>query len=284
MRAEDKVAEAVDAGLPDKGAARIQRDAARVSELAEGGFKGPAYEVFENELFRASWPILRGMLRKGTLARIALKWCKERGLPFWVHPEDFDLWRGSREARDEILVDVLLRARMSFRRKALVGGGWNPDHRGGRGASSLTTYFVNECIWEFRRVYTAWAKKRLEWAEQHALYDGSEEAALDNPKLFGRLLEVGYLSEPEAAVLSTNFEDILNEQPAVTQAVIRRTVEGYVDTEIADMLHITHAAVRMRKTRFRNALYDAARERRIWIPEQLHTKASARHRSQRGAA
>ncbi|MGW3209042.1 hypothetical protein [Streptomyces sp. NPDC001135] len=62
------------------------------------------------------------------------------------------------------------------------------------------------------------------------------------------------------------------------------TVEGYVDTEIADALNITHAAVRMRKTRFRGVLYDAARERRIWIPEQLHTKAGTHLRKQRGAA
>ncbi|MEU9191129.1 hypothetical protein AB0D14_42900 [Streptomyces sp. NPDC048484] len=128
------------------------------------------------------------------------------------------------------------------------------------------------------------ASAATQWAAQHALYGGSEEAALDNPKLFDRLQEVSYLSEPEAAVLSTNCEDILNEQPVVTQAVIRRTVEGYVDAEIAYMLHITHAAVQMRKARFRNALYDAARERRVWIPEQLHTKAGARHRSQRGGA
>jgi hypothetical protein len=177
-----------------------------------------------------------------------------------------------------------MRARASFRRKALVKGGWNPDYKHGRGASCLTTYFVGQCIWEFRRVYTRWAKDRQQWAKQHALYDGSEEAAHAHPKLFGPLLQAGYLSEPEAAVLSTNFEDILNEQPPVTQAVIRMTVEGYADTEIADALRLTHAAVRMRKTRFRSVLYDAARQRRIWLPEQLHTSTGNRHRKQRGAA
>ncbi|WP_267893886.1 hypothetical protein [Streptomyces sp. RTd22] len=40
----------------------------------------------------------------------------------------------------------------------------------------------------------------------------------------------------------------------------------------------------MRKTRFRTALYKAARERRIWIPEQLHTQASVRTKTKRGAA
>ncbi|MEV6507777.1 hypothetical protein AB0M61_16870 [Streptomyces sp. NPDC051642] len=71
---------------------------------------------------------------------------------------------------------------------------------------------------------------------------------------------------------------------SVTQAVVRMTVEGYVDTEIANTLHITHAAVRMRKTRFRSALYDAARDQHIWVPRQLHTKGATRDRSRRGAA
>ncbi|WP_345666291.1 hypothetical protein [Streptomyces venetus] len=133
-------------------------------------------------------------------------------------------------------------------------------------------------------MYTTWAKNRQRWAELHALYDGAAETARENPRLFGRLLAAGSVSETEAAVLSTNFADILAEQPAVTRAVISLTVEGYNDTDIADELNITHAAVPMRKTRFCKALYDAARERRIWIPEQLHTKADARRRTQRGAA
>lgn len=284
MRVVREVAEAVDDGLSAGRSARIRRDAVRVSELAASGFEGPAYEVFEDELCRDAWPILRGMLREGQLARIALKWCAERGFPFWIHPDDYALLRSDPGARDEILVDVVMRARASFRRKALVKGGWNPDYKHGQGASCLTTYFVGQCIWEFRRVYTRWAKDRQQWAKQHALYDGSEEAAHAHPKLFGPLLQAGYLSEPEAAVLSTNFEDILNEQPPVTQAVIRMIVEGYADTEIADALRLTHAAVRMRKTRFRGVLYDAARQRRIWLPEQLHTKAGNRHRKQQGAA
>ncbi|WP_331753569.1 hypothetical protein OIA45_40745 (plasmid) [Streptomyces chartreusis] len=46
-----------------------------------------------------------------------------------------------------------------------------------------------------------------------------------------------------------------------------------------DALQLTHAAVRKRK-----ALYDAAREGRIWIPEQLHTKAGTRRRQQHPGA
>ncbi|MFF0016225.1 hypothetical protein [Streptomyces sp. NPDC005374] len=196
MRGVHEVAEAVDDGMPDDRSARIQRDAARVSELAVDGFEGRAYQVFEDELIREAWPVLRGMLRAGTLARIALKWCAERGRPFWIGPDDYALLRSDADARDEILFEVVLRARVSFRLKALVAGGWNPNHKKERGASCLTTYFVGQCIWEFRRVYTRWAKNRQEWAQMHALYDGSEEAAHANPGLFGPLLEAGSLSEP----------------------------------------------------------------------------------------
>jgi DNA-directed RNA polymerase specialized sigma24 family protein len=80
------------------------------------------------------------------------------------------------------------------------------------------------------------------------------------------------------------LEDILREQPPLTQAVIGMVIEGFTDIDISEELRLTHAAVRIRKTRFRKALYDAAREGRIWIPEQLHTKAGTRNRQQRGAA
>ncbi|MCX4430226.1 hypothetical protein [Streptomyces mirabilis] len=284
MRAEHEVAEAVDATPPDHRAARIHSDAARVKELALCNFEGPAYKVFEDELCLQSMPILRGMLRKGTLARIALKRCQDRGIPFWVHPDDVTLLRSSGEARDEIVIDVMMRGLKTFKRKALVEGGWNPNHRGGRGASCLTSYYVGQCIWEFRRVYTTWAKRRVAWAEQHALYACPAQSAYEVPGMFGLLQTANFLSEPEAVVFTTNFEDILDEQPPETQAVVRMTVDGYSDTEIADALDLTHGAVRTRKYRFRNALYDAARDRRIWIPEQLHTKAGTRHRQQRGAA
>ncbi|MEV6582948.1 hypothetical protein AB0M92_32850 [Streptomyces sp. NPDC051582] len=49
------------------------------------------------------------------------------------------------------------------------------------------------------------------------------------------------------------------------------------------MLKISYGAVRMRKTRFWGVLYQAARDRRSWIPKQLHTKTTA-DKPLRGAA
>lgn len=136
-------------------------------------------------------------------------------------------------------------------------------------------------MWVFRRAYVRWAQQRVAWARLHAVYDFTEAAA--NEAGIGGLLRAASY-EIDSEVLSTNFEDILDEQAPETQAVVRLTVMGFPDTEIADLLRLTHATVRARKTRFRKALYQAARERRIWIPEQLHTSAPSRRHNQRGAA
>ncbi|MEU9271970.1 hypothetical protein AB0E04_42190 [Streptomyces sp. NPDC048251] len=64
--------------------------------------------------------------------------------------------------------------------------------------------------------------------------------------------------------------ELLDAQPAETRAVVRLTCEGYADGEIADRLKSTPGAVRTRRYRFKKVLYQAASERKIWIPAQLH--------------
>ncbi|QIB49565.1 RNA polymerase sigma factor [Streptomyces aureoverticillatus] len=283
MKAELAITEAVNAEMIEGHAARIARDAARIKELAYTGFEGPAYEVFEIELYLEAQPILLGMLRKGTLAQIAQKQCSRLGRKFFVHEDDMRLLRSSSDARDQIMVDVLTEAMRKLRLDLKAGSGWKADHNGPRGASCLMTYFIHLCVWTFRRGYVRWATERVEWARLHTMHDFTDDAA--NGGISGLVQAPGYLSEPEAIVFSTNFEDILDEQQPETQAVVRLTVAGFSGPEIADRLNTSHGAVRNRLTRFRTALYEAARERRIWIPEQLHTNPSAsRQQNRRGEA
>jgi hypothetical protein len=46
--------------------------------------------VFEIELVREAEPRLLGMLREGTLARLAVKQCKSRCWKFFVHEDDME--------------------------------------------------------------------------------------------------------------------------------------------------------------------------------------------------
>jgi hypothetical protein len=281
MNMEAEIVGTVDAVLGGGHAARIERDAARIKELAYSGFEGPAYEVFEIELYREAEPILLGMLRKGTLARLAQEKCKRKGWKFFVHDDDMRLLRSSSADRDIIMVEVFAEAMRKFRRDLQSGKGWRADHKGPRGACCLMTYFIGQCVWVFRRAYVRWATERVEWARLHAVYDFTEDAA-NEAGIGGLLQSTSYEIESEA--LSTDFEDILDEQAPETQAVVRLTVMGFTDTEIAEQLNLTNATVRKRRSRFRTALYQAAREHRIWIPKQLHTRAASRPQNRRGAA
>lgn len=118
-------------------------------------------------------------------------------------------------------------------------------------------------------MYLTWVSKRDKVARW--------EAAMLDPEAFFRLLRAPeHLSEPEAVLFSNAFTELLDDQPRETRVVITLTVQGYQDTEIATMLKSSPGAVRTRRYRFRSALYQAARERKIWIPEQLHTAGAAR--------
>ncbi|WP_326613722.1 hypothetical protein OHA57_00010 [Streptomyces anulatus] len=279
----DEIAQAVDACLSTDRADRIQQGAALVEELAHYGFDGPEYLKFRDELWTQSEPILKGMIRNGRLGQLAIKRHRERGIALWISPEDAATLKADDTARDEILIEMQINALRTFRRKALVEKGWNPNYNGPRGASCLMTYYIHTCIWEFGRVFKKWAQERVRWHELHALSDFGEETPSGRRGIARLLQASGYLDEPGGFV--TIFEEILDEQKGETQAVIRLTIDGHPDAEIADKLKITNAAVRMRRTRFRKVIYQAARDRRIRIPEHLHTKAEgSRTKHQAGAA
>ncbi|MEU2543839.1 hypothetical protein ABZ618_00035 [Streptomyces roseolus] len=281
MKTATKIDEAVNAALGGERAVRIARDAVRIKEVADGGFTGRAYEVFEAELILEVQPVLLGMLRTGTLAQLALKHAARQGHDFFVHADDLRLLRTSSEVRDTFMVDVLAAAMKKFHEDLLAGKGWRADHNGPRGASCLTSYIITVCTWMFRRAYVRWATERVRWDRVNAVYDFTEDA-VNQAGIGGLIGAAGY--EIDTEVFGTDFEEILDEQAPATQAVVRLTVMGFDDTEIAERLKLTHGAVRMRKTRFRTAIYQAAGKGRIWIPEQLHARASVRTETQRGAA
>ncbi|MFF4796566.1 hypothetical protein ACFY2M_44775 [Streptomyces sp. NPDC001276] len=281
MNQEVEIIEVVDAAVGGERSSRLEQDAARIEELSYKGFEGPAYEAFESELFLELQPIVLGMIGSNKMAQLAQKHSARLGRDFFVHADDVRLLKGSQEARDTLMVEVLAYAMKKFRTDLRKGCGWRADYNGPRGASCVTSYIVLLCIWTFRRAYVRWAREHVKWARLHAVYDFTEDAA--NQVGIGRLLgATDYRIDTE--VFGTALEEILDEQAPATQAVVRLTVMGFGDAEIADKLNLSHGAVRMRKTLFRTALYKAARERRIWIPEQLHTQASVRTKTKRGAA
>ncbi|MEU8883852.1 hypothetical protein [Streptomyces hydrogenans] len=136
MKTATKIDEAVNAALGGERAARIARDAVRIKEVADGGFAGRAYEVFESKLILEVQPVLLGMLRTGALAQLALKHAARQGHNFFVHADDLRLLRTSSEVRDTLMVDVLAAAMKKFHEDLLAGKGWRADHNGQRGPAA----------------------------------------------------------------------------------------------------------------------------------------------------
>ncbi|MFD5566235.1 helix-turn-helix domain-containing protein [Kitasatospora griseola] len=262
----DTVDDHIDAELPDPRALRIRNDTARVEELRRKEFKGPGYDQLLNDLCGEAMRLLRGMLRTGSLVRYAKERFAEKGITFFVHEDDIRQLRSSPADRDEIIIDTLMEALKGFRQKVLVEGGWDPNYAGPRGASCLLSFFIGRCIWAFRRPYIRWVKARMRLAELEAgRYDGA---------VLERLLEKSRFELDSRSFVKTSFTEafsaIVSEQQPGTRAVVALTLEGYRTTEIADMLGMNRSTVSMRMHRFQNSVYEAAREKRIWIPEQLH--------------
>ncbi|MFH9983964.1 hypothetical protein ACH4ND_33120 [Streptomyces sp. NPDC017179] len=190
MSDADVIAEAVDGFLADPRTLRIQCGTALVADLALGGFEGLEYEVFEDRLLRDSMPILRGMLCSGTFITLSAPRFEKRGIPFFVGSENRQLLHSSAAERDGIIVDLLMRARKTFRKKALLEGGWDANFGGSKGACCLMTCFIGRCMWDFRRVFLRWARERRHIAQV--------EAALLAPEAFFRLLTaLPHHGEPE---------------------------------------------------------------------------------------
>lgn len=258
--------------MPGDRRERIERDVRCVEKLRTGGFAGPEYEIFINDLCRETLKQLKGLLRTGDLARLSRARFREHGIRLFVAEQDLDALRSSMEDRDELAVNILLAALRGFHRNALVKGRWNPRHSGksGRGPACLQSYFIGLCIWEFRQEYMRWHKDRQRRFEAHA-------ALLDPEDFLSQLAAPVELSDPEALAIGSSVLKLLSTSSAQTRAVVALIVQGYSHSEIADRLHIKPRAAEGCLYRFRRKVREAAYRGQLTIPEvYLAGRGSAR--------
>jgi DNA-directed RNA polymerase specialized sigma24 family protein len=197
---------------------RLEADAQLVRALAAGGFAGPGYTAFEEDVADYGITSMRAMLRSGL---IFIK-CAQRKI---MLPR----WRMTPEDREELAVDTVGRALPVFRRKALVEGGWKPE-----GGASLKTSFVNFLPHQFANAYRAWHRDQEGDAARYediselvpALDPGPERVVLQRQEILDGLAAV----EPEKAravlVLSEDGYDQEEIAEVIGEGATRRTVEG----------------------------------------------------------
>lgn len=156
--AEDRLGEAYAAAVtyarwPSSTLRRqVEADRRLVDLLRRQGFTGRDYDVFAHALVR------QGMAYLGAMAqsRLIFRLCAQRGRQLhaeadWKEPD-----------RDVVVNDALWEALTSFRRLALVGGGWDPA----RGRTLAHLFTAGFCVGAFPNAYRRWlAEQRPTAAE-----------------------------------------------------------------------------------------------------------------------
>ncbi|WP_157591495.1 RNA polymerase sigma factor [Saccharothrix syringae] len=154
-------------------------------------------------------------------ARCAEKGCAVGGPPpYWEH-EDLVSLAG----------DTVVKAIDEFRRKALLGGEWDPA-----GGASLKSYFTTACVYAFPNVYRKWStdfnRRRRESARSMDL-EGLVGTATTTP------------NPADAAVtrleVKRGLAAIADER--TRQALVLREA-GYTVREIAESLGTSHGTIK----------------------------------------
>jgi DNA-directed RNA polymerase specialized sigma24 family protein len=121
--------------------ARLRADAELREVLADHGFSGDAYALFEEELARYGWRVTLDWLRSGYV----FDRCRAMGLTLRRLPIPAD-------DLQDLAQEVVGGALRAFKQKGLIEGGWQPE----RGAS-MKTYFTGALCLQFANVW----RKRL---------------------------------------------------------------------------------------------------------------------------
>lgn len=199
-------------------AERLKAEAQLVRALAAGGFAGPEYAVFEEDVADYGIASMKAMLKSGM---IFIK-CAQRRI---MLPR----WRMTPQDREELAVDTVGRALPIFRRKALVEGGWKPE-----GGASLKTSFVNFLPHQFANAYRAWHGDQEGDADRYediservpALDPGPEPVVLQRQEILDGLAAVEPEKTRAALVLSEDGYDQEELAEIIGDGANRRTVEG----------------------------------------------------------
>lgn len=153
---------------------RLAGDAELVMWLALNGFQGRDYDEFANELAKYGLGVMVAWIRKGVI----FGKCRDRGIVGLPEPPTGALT--APDIAEELAYETVARALAYFRSRVLMTGKWNPA----KGAS-LKTYFIGQCLFQFRDVYRAWRQQEFATAllvdDHNLLENGSGTDTATSP-------------------------------------------------------------------------------------------------------
>ena len=204
------------AAEPEGGQGHMAADRKLVEVLRAGGFAGPRFDRFRDELARYAVSVLSGWMYSGYVFQLAA----ERGMVLRPTAAELDELHRDPSLRQELAVMVVAVALPAFREHALVGGGWRAD-----GGASLTTYFLGACLTAFPNEFRKHRSQRQRWRAQD---DSGQKAAGSGAAATG---------DPADLIAGTmRVREELARMDPRTRAIVALRMDGYHHEEIAEML------------------------------------------------
>jgi DNA-directed RNA polymerase specialized sigma24 family protein len=184
-------------------------------ELLSPTFSGDAWTRFAEELARYGLGVMRAWLNSGEI----FNKCRRRGCPCGSPPADW-----SQRDRADLANDTVGEAIPTFRQRALVEEGWDPD-----GGASLTTYFIGTCVYAFPNNFRRWKSHRRRCGSE----DLTEPSSVD-------FLDMPQPTDVESYVLNRIVveEGLAAIADPRTRAAVFLQAQGYTLAEIAELVSV----------------------------------------------
>lgn len=218
------------ARLAAENLARRQADLELHSRLALNGFQGSEWNTFALDLARYGHAVLMAWMATGDIFRR----CVERNCSVGAAPPDWtrDDWEG-------LANETAAKALINFRKRGLLAGGWSFD-----GGATLKTYFVGACIYAFPNVFRAWQTEQAHWEKLARGTPGADDVPAggsNTPDPAGEAV-----TRLDAWRAFNDIQDVTTRKMALLDSL------DYSSEEVAELLHCSAGAVRMRLKRLRD--------------------------------
>ncbi|MEV7099803.1 hypothetical protein AB0M80_44025 [Amycolatopsis sp. NPDC051045] len=198
---------------------RRRHDLALRNELAAENFDGPVWDRFVEELARYGHAVMLAWLRTGEI----FAHCSRTDRPIGAVPLTW-----SDEDRIDLATDAVVSAIKTFRKNALVGGGWTPE-----GGASLRTYFIGACVLVFPAIYRSWKTQHEKQRRCPAVGTSSDLEDV------GTVLAQRANEPDDVAIVWRQIADGLQALPDDrTRTALAASTMGYTYVEIADLLSV----------------------------------------------
>jgi hypothetical protein len=220
-----------------------QLDRSLLDDLAQDGWQGPGYEVFQADLVAYGLPILMDWIYTGKIFAL----CGGKGRPVPRSDRAGELLQSDRAERLGLTHEVLVLALRLFHERTLVPKAWTIE-----GGASVHTFFMGAVILAFPGPYRRWFTDQQRWSPR-PLLELSE--ALGNGESM-RWRDDTPGADPEAVAIRKRV--IAGHLARITDPLTRKAAamvaDGMTRAEVGEALGLSEDAVNMRLLRLRDKL------------------------------